>query len=124
MHLRLIKRFLQACQEGDVEGLKELLAQDVVHYGDGGGKVVAVRRPVVGIEAVMRLWLGITPKTLTHLRVTLEEVNGAPAIVSWTGEAIYHVVSFEVVDGRIEAIRGILNPDKLAYITQQLRLQH
>jgi RNA polymerase sigma-70 factor (ECF subfamily) len=123
-HLRLINRFLQASQEGDVEGLKELLAQDVVHYGDGGGKVVAVRRPVVGIEAVMRLWLSITPKTLAHLRVTVEEVNGEPAVVWWTGETIYNVVSFEVVDGRIQAIRGILNPDKLASIMSQLRLRH
>jgi RNA polymerase sigma-70 factor (ECF subfamily) len=120
-HLRLIKRFLLACQEGDVEGLKEVLAQDVVNYGDGGGKVLAALRPVVGIDAVMRLWLSITHKESAKLRITFEEVNGEPAVISWTGEAIYDVVTFEVVDGRIKTIRGILNPGKLAYIARQLQ---
>jgi RNA polymerase sigma-70 factor, ECF subfamily len=120
-HLRLLNRFLLACQQGDVEGLKELLAKDVVNYGDGGGKVVAALRPVVGIDAVMRLWLSLTHKAPVDFSITFEEVNGQPAILSWIGDRLYDVVSFEVVDGKIQAIRGILNPDKLAYIARQLR---
>jgi RNA polymerase sigma-70 factor, ECF subfamily len=120
-HLRLLNRFILACQKGDVEGLKEILAQDVVNYGDGGGKVVAALRPVVGIDAVMRLWLSLTRKARADLSITFEEVNGRPAILSWRGDTVYDVVSFEVIDGKIQAIRGILNPDKLAYIARQLR---
>lgn len=120
-HLRLLNHFLLACQEGDVEGLKEILAQDVVNYGDGGGKVVAALRPVVGIDAVMRLWLSLTHKAPADLSITFEEVNGQPAVISWIGDRVYDVVSFEVVDGKIQAIRGILNPDKLAYIARQLQ---
>jgi RNA polymerase sigma-70 factor (ECF subfamily) len=121
VHLRLINHFLQACQEGDVEGLKELLAQDVVNYGDGGGKALAARRPVVGIEAVIRFWLTLVRKVPADLRITFEEVNGQPAIIMWIGDAVYNVVSFEVADGKIQAFRGILNPDKLAYIARQLQ---
>jgi RNA polymerase sigma-70 factor, ECF subfamily len=120
-HLRLLNRFILACQKGDVEGLKEILAQDVVNYGDGGGKVVAALRPVVGIDAVMRLRLSLTRKARADLSITFEEVNGRPAILSWRGDTVYDVVSFEVIDGKIQAIRGILNPDKLASIARQLR---
>ncbi len=120
-HLRLLNRFLLACQEGDVEGLKEILAQDVVNYGDGGGKVLAALRPIVGIDAVMRLWLSLTHKAPADISITFEEVNGQPAVISWIGDRVYDVVSFEVVDGKIQAIRGILNPDKLAYIARQMQ---
>ena len=120
-HLRLLNHFLLACQEGDVEGLKEILAQDVVNYGDGGGKVLAALRPVVGIDAVMRLWLSLAHKAPADLSITFEEVNGQPAVISWIGDRVYDVVSFEVVDGKIQAIRGILNPDKLTYIARQLQ---
>jgi RNA polymerase sigma-70 factor (ECF subfamily) len=69
----------------------------------------------------MRLWLSITHKESARLRITFEEVNGEPAVISWAGEALYDVVTFEVVDGRIKTIRGILHPGKLAYIARQLQ---
>ncbi|HEV2582085.1 MAG TPA: RNA polymerase sigma-70 factor, partial [Ktedonobacteraceae bacterium] len=121
LHQRLINRFLLAVQEGDIEGLQQILAQDVVNFGDGGGKALSALRPVVGIDAVMRLWIALAHKPPADLKLTFEEVNGSPAVMLWTGETLYNVLSFEVVDGKIQAIRGILNPDKLTFIARQLR---
>ncbi len=69
----------------------------------------------------MRLWLSITRKAPAELLITFEEVNDDPAIMRWLGDTVYDVISFEVVDGKIQAIRGILNPEKLAYIARHLR---
>ena len=119
-HLRLITSFLQACQEGDVRGLQDLLAQDVITWGDGGGKTPAALRPIIGVEAVARLWLGLARKTPADLTISIEDVNGSPAALLWMGDTLYSVVTFDVADGKIKAIRNVLNPDKLAYISRQL----
>ncbi len=119
-HLRLINRFLIACQEGDVQGLKDMLAQDVINWGDGGGKALAALRPIMGVEAVTRLWLALARKAPATLAVSIEDVNGSPAALLWIDDALYAVVTFEVVDGKIQAIRDVLNPDKLEYIARQL----
>jgi RNA polymerase sigma-70 factor, ECF subfamily len=118
--LHLVNRFLLACQEGDVQGLKDVLAQDVTNWGDGGGKAVAARRPIIGVYAVIRFWLGLAHKPPAHLLLTFEDVNGGPAVLIWTGDSLYAVITFEVVDSQIRAIRGVLNPDKLVYIRRQL----
>jgi RNA polymerase sigma-70 factor (ECF subfamily) len=119
-HLRLISRFLLACQEGDVEGLKDILARDVTNWGDGGGKVVAARRPITGVEAVTRFWLALARKLPAHLTLSIEDVNSSPAILLWISKALYAVVTFDVTSGHIHTIRNILNPDKLAFIGRQL----
>lgn len=122
-HQRLVMRFLQACQEGDVQGLQEMLAQDVVSWGDGGGKVPSARRLVIGAATVARLWLGLVRKAPAALALSIAEVNGTPAALLWLGDALYAVMVFDVLDGRIRAIRIVLNPDKLAYIERQLQIQ-
>src|SRR5204863_937203 len=78
----LARRFFAAAEEGDTEGLISLLAADVVVYGDGGGKALAVSRPVNGREAVARLLLGlgnlVQPLALTWRHA---EINGQPGRV-------------------------------------------
>jgi len=118
-HLRLITRFLQACQEGDMQGVQEMLAQDVISWSDGGGKTPAALRPIIGATAVSRLWLGLARKAAADLAVSIEDVNGSPAALLWMGEALYSVVTFDVADERITAIRHILNPEKLEYVGRQ-----
>lgn len=121
MQQHLINRFLVACQEGDVQGLKDILAQDIISWGDGGGKAVAARRPIIGVDAVTRFWLALAKKPPAILTLTLEDVNGDPAVLLWMGDSLYLVLAFDIADGLIQAIHGILNPDKLMYITSQLK---
>jgi RNA polymerase sigma-70 factor, ECF subfamily len=118
----LISRFLTACQEGDVPGLVEVLAEDItVWWSDGGGKALAALRPIYGVQAVTRLWLGLARKVPADLAVTLEQVNGAYEVFLWMGGSLNSVMTCEIVDERIQNIRSVLNRDKLAYIQQQAR---
>jgi RNA polymerase sigma-70 factor (ECF subfamily) len=117
---RLLERFLRAAQEGDLAGLTKALAEDVVSWSDGGGKVSAARNPIHGRERVVRLLIGLLRKWSADLRVELSEVNGAPAMLLFSGARLWQVTSFEMVDDRIQALQAVLNPDKLAYIQAQI----
>src|SRR5690349_1516012 len=55
----LAGRFFAAAEEGDTEGLLKLLADDVVLYGDGGGKGPAIQQPLYGADKVARFMLGL-----------------------------------------------------------------
>jgi RNA polymerase sigma-70 factor (ECF subfamily) len=115
---RLVEGFLQAMATGDVEGLTQMLAEDVVFYGDGGGKVSAVRQPIIGREAVKRfLLLGIYRLLPPGVHLEVAEVNGSPALLLWGYDVHpYFVMTFTFAGNRILAIRNILNPDKLTHI--------
>lgn len=118
---RLVERFLAAAQEGDLRGLEEVLAEDVTVWSDGGGMVSAARRPVVGRARVARFVAGIAERARREpgLLLTFGEVNGQPALLSWTGGSLAAVFAFDVEDGRIHAIRAVLNPAKLAFVERQ-----
>jgi RNA polymerase sigma-70 factor (ECF subfamily) len=111
-HTELLKCFLGAAQNGDVTALAELPAEDAIAYNDGGGKVRAALRPIVGRAAVPAFVAGLMSRyPLEEARLT--EANGEPAI--WTvigGQR--QLVTFGIRDGRIHEIFGILNPDKLS----------
>jgi RNA polymerase sigma-70 factor (TIGR02957 family) len=112
----LVRRFVAALQEGDTEPLVELLAEDVAFYGDGGGKATAVARPVVGAEAVIRLLAGFL-RAGTRRRATAEvvEFNGEPGMAVYEDGRLIALWSFEASGGGLQAIRGVVNPDKLRY---------
>ena len=116
---RLLERFLAAAEEGDVEGLEALLAEDAVLYSDGGGKVIAARRPVAGAARIARFMAGVTRKQreLGLLERRVVRVNGQPgSILRTRNGAVFSVLSIDVVDGRIQAVRIVRNPDKLAHL--------
>jgi len=116
----LATRFFAAAEEGDLEGLEELLAHDVVLHGDGGGKAPAIARPVHGRAKVAR--------TLTagfaRLRTLLggftsrqEEVNGQPGALFFDREGrLVGVMMLDVAEGQIQGVSGIVNPDKLQHL--------
>jgi RNA polymerase sigma-70 factor (ECF subfamily) len=114
----LMRGFLAAARRGDVGGLVELLAEDVIVNGDGGGKVPQWSAPIVGADRVARLFAGLG-RQLSRVRGSEEvrAVNGQPGIVfRGPGGGVMAVMSFEVVDGQISRIRSIVNPDKLRHL--------
>ncbi|MFW6690806.1 RNA polymerase sigma-70 factor [Streptomyces sp. MAR4 CNX-425] len=113
-HERLVTRFLDAARGGDLDALTRLLSDDVVAWNDGGGKIRAALRPVVGRANVTAFLRGlVTRYPLTNGRVI--DVNGAPALsISVAGS--YRVVVLDAHEGRIRGIFAVLNPDKLGRV--------
>ncbi len=114
----LAARFFDAITEGDVEGLQELLAADVQLVGDGGGKAPQFAREVVGVEKVSRLLASMMPWLLDiDARIERHVVNGQPgAILLDRDGQVLNVWSLDILGGRIQTIRAVLNPDKLAHV--------
>ncbi|WP_433544587.1 RNA polymerase sigma-70 factor (plasmid) [Streptomyces sp. CA-294286] len=114
----LANRFFDALRGGDVAGLQQLLAADVQLVGDGGGKAPQLARTVVGAENVSRL-LGTSFPLLLGVGVTCatQELNGQPGAVfrDRDGKVLY-VMVLDVLDGRIQTVRGVINPDKLGHL--------
>ena len=117
---RLTASFLRAVEAGDLEGLMDLLAEDITLWTDGGGKVAAATRPLHGPSAVARFLLGIYRKTPPGITYDLAEVNGDPAVLIRipAGPPLPDlvVVTMEMDDERIYAIRVVGNPDELAHL--------
>jgi RNA polymerase sigma-70 factor (TIGR02957 family) len=115
----LVRRFVAALQEGETEPLVELLAADAEFYGDGGGKAPAVGRPVRGADAVIRLLAGFL-RAATRRNATAEaiEFNGETGLAAYEDGRLLAVWAFEISDGAIRAIHGVVNPDKLRHVAR------
>jgi RNA polymerase sigma-70 factor, ECF subfamily len=114
----LAARFFDALREGDVEGLRQLLAADVQLAGDGGGKAPTLARSIIGAEKVARVLVSIFP-WLVRIDVTLEphEVNGQPgAIFRDRDDKVLFALTLDVLDGQVQTIRSVSNPDKLGHL--------
>ncbi|WP_329565460.1 RNA polymerase sigma-70 factor [Streptomyces sp. NBC_01361] len=109
----IVDRFLTAAATGEVQALMDLLAPDVVQISDGGGKVVAARRPITGRADVARFVLGVLRTTTAATHVEHGTYNGMPAARFVTAGELDWLVAFEIRDGRIAGLYGIRNPDKL-----------
>ena len=115
---KLAARFFDALREGDVEDLRELLAADVQMVGDGGGKAPQFARAIVGADNVARVLASNFP-WLVRIDVTVEphEVNGQPgAIFRDRDNKVLFTWALDVLDGRIQTIRSVINPDKLGHV--------
>ncbi|MEU3009683.1 RNA polymerase sigma-70 factor [Nocardia asteroides] len=114
----LIDRFLLAAATGDVTALRALLAADVVSTADGGGNVTAARRPVRGGDLVARYLLGLTKFLTPASSFSVDEINGEPAlVVRADGMVASSVMLFDLDgDGLVDAIRIVVNPDKLGFL--------
>ncbi|MCG5213338.1 RNA polymerase sigma-70 factor [Streptosporangium sp. KLBMP 9127] len=114
----LASRFFDALREGDVAGLQNLLAADVSMVGDGGGKAPQLARAVIGAQNVAQLLASVFPR-MALIGVTGEphEVNGQPgAIFRDRDGKVLHALALDVLDGQIQTIRVVINPDKLGHV--------
>ncbi len=107
-----VDRFLAAVRHGDLQGLLDVLAPDVVIVSDGGGLVAAARRPIEGAERVASFLIGAA--RLADLEAETVWLNGSPGGRIDIGGEINTAMSVTVHDGRITRIYAIRNPHKLA----------
>ena len=114
----LTGRFLAACATGDMRGLLAMLADDVVVWTDGGGKVRAAVRPVVGPQRSSRFLVNVAKKVHGVPRPAL--LNGQPATLFVEGDTVSAALVLDVLDGVIVGVRVVSNPDKLERIGHEL----
>jgi RNA polymerase sigma-70 factor (ECF subfamily) len=114
----LAARFFDALRDGDVDGLRELLAGDVQMVGDAGGKAPAFVNSVTGADNVARVLASIFPVLAkVEARVQPHDLNGQPgAILHDRDDKVVGTLTLDVLGGRIQTIRSVVNPDKLRHV--------
>jgi RNA polymerase sigma-70 factor (ECF subfamily) len=103
--------FMTACATGDLEGLLSLLADDVVIWTDGGGKVRAALRPIVGPHRSSRFLVNVSKRQAGTPRLVV--LNRQPAAVFIEEGQVVLALVLDILEGKIAAVRAITNPDKL-----------
>lgn len=112
---RVVAAFIAAAAGGSLEDLVALLDPGVVWRSDGGGQVVALRRPLQGAERVARAVLGFARRAPDRPAYAAD-VNGQPGIVTVDERGILTVMAFTVDGGRISEIHAVRNPDKTRHV--------
>jgi RNA polymerase sigma-70 factor (ECF subfamily) len=120
---QVVARFMTAVTTGDVQGLMDVLAPDVVLVADGGGVAQAVRRPVEGADRVAA-YLSVFPRVATESEIGTIWLNGAPAARIDIPRFGTTVVSVAVENGRITRIYAMRNPSKLTRLDEEAELTH
>ncbi|WP_034680688.1 RNA polymerase sigma-70 factor [Caldalkalibacillus mannanilyticus] len=121
----LLEQLVLAILQGEPEKLSQLLAEDVVAYSDGGGKVKAALQPIYGADRVSRFLLGISSKRTPDITFRPTTINGSPGLVFYVKESLWSMVAIEMKRERIQAIYLLMNPDKLSLLSlseQQAKL--
>lgn len=120
----LASRFASALLSGDTVALKDMLTADVGLWSDGGGKVLAARRPLHGRDEVVKFLVGLYRTAFSRVgpeaSLEMTEVNQEPAFVLKVAGQLDSVYVISIDEDAISGVRIIRNPDKLAYIDQQL----
>jgi RNA polymerase sigma-70 factor (ECF subfamily) len=115
---QLADRFFDALRDGDVNGLRELLAADVQLVGDGGGKAPQWAESFAGVDKVARLLGALTPPFVRIGGIVEQhQVNGQPgAIFRDSNGKVTSILALDIFGGQIQTIRSVINPDKLGHL--------
>ena len=117
---RLTANFLRAVSTGDMPALIETLTDDVTVFSDGGGKVNAARKPVVGRDKVALFLTNLARLAPEGTSFRVEVINGQPGIVTLIEGAVRNVVTFDFASSGIRTIYIVVNPDKLGPVASAL----
>ncbi len=112
-HRMLLRSFIEAARGGDTARMVSLLDDDVVLHGDGGGKALATKRPVVGSEAVANFIIAVTRTLAADVIVEETDLNGAPGLILKTAGRPVVAILIDTDGERIHAVFAVANPDKL-----------
>ncbi len=122
LSMEITARFFAAASTGDVDGLLEMLAEDVVWTADSDGKVSAARRPVIGAERVAKVIIGLIRVAGEEGRIEPAMYNNSPALKLYLGERFEGVITIEITEGRISHFYVMRNPDKLAGVDRRRQI--
>jgi RNA polymerase sigma-70 factor, ECF subfamily len=114
--LAFAEAFFQASRSGDVQGLGAMLAADVSIHADGGGKRPAATRPILGFDAVMKLYEHIAPLFARTRLIRTAFINGLPGFVTLEADGELQTTALEVEEGKVVAIYVMRNPEKLKHL--------
>ena len=117
---RITDQFLRASASGDMQGLLNLLTDDIMLVTDGGGKVRAMPRPIYGPAKVARGFFGVLRKAPPGLDIQRGEVNGQPAVLAYQDGHLYSVLLLELSGERIRRLYLVVNPEKLRWLDRVL----
>jgi RNA polymerase sigma-70 factor (ECF subfamily) len=112
----------RALETGDLQGLIDVLAPDVVVIGDGGGFKHAALRPVVGADKAARMFFGGLAKLEATVTAELTVINGGPALIVHLDGELDGVMAARIEDGRITGVYYVRNPEKLSHLASATTL--
>jgi RNA polymerase sigma-70 factor (ECF subfamily) len=114
----LMRHFLRAAAEGDMDALLSMLAEDATVWSDGGGKVAAALNPVAGAAKVARFFVGVLKKAPGIMEGRVVEVNGTPGVITYLDGKLYSILTLDMDGDRVRAVRVVNNPEKLRHLPQ------
>ncbi|MEV6073026.1 RNA polymerase sigma-70 factor [Nocardia sp. NPDC052001] len=117
-----VDAFHRAIETGDIQGLLDRLAPDVVFLGDGGGIKKAALQPITGADAVATLLAASLPRLGREMSAEPAAINGFPALILRLDGEIDTVIAVHVDNGLITGLYSVRNPEKLSRMTHETTL--
>ena len=121
---QIARAFFAAARDGDAAALGSLLAANVELHSDGGGKVIAFRNVIRGIDRAQRLFAGLRRKAVVPPRLLrVATIDGLPGLITVERGGLLQTTALDIQGGRIAAIYIVRNPDKLGHVAAAMKAE-